>query len=93
MSNILWSTDGHLQAETYWLANVQGREALEKVIVELVQDEDLTCELAEEAAKDISFRNSNLLYGLQLQLQLPESLGSGSSVSAGAVNVGVSSPS
>jgi len=61
MSNILWSTDGHLQAETYWLANVQGREALEKVIVEGVKDEDLTCELAEEAAKDISFRNSNLL--------------------------------
>lgn len=28
---LLWSTDGHLFAETYWLANKQFREALEKV--------------------------------------------------------------
>lgn len=92
-SKILWSTDGHLQAETYWLANVQGRQALEKVLAELVENEDLTCGQAEEAAEDILFENSNQLYGLGLELQLPESPRLGSSVEAGATDVGVSKPS
>jgi hypothetical protein len=66
MSKILWSTDGHLQAETYWLANVQGREALEKIYTELVQEEDLTIDQAISAIEDILFNNSNKLYDLRL---------------------------
>ena len=67
-SKILWSTDGHLQPETYWLANVQGREALEKVLVEYVEAEDFTAAQAVEAAKAILFENSNKLYHLDLQM-------------------------
>ena len=67
MSKILWSTDGHLQAETYWLANVQGREALEKIFTELVQEDDLTVDQAIRAVEDILFHNSNKLYNLRLQ--------------------------
>ena len=66
-SKILWSTDGHLQAETYWLANVQGREALEKIFTGMVQDEDLTVGQAIRAVEDILFSNSNKLYDLRLQ--------------------------
>lgn len=66
ISKILWSTDGHLQAETYWLANVQGREIIEKVFVEMVEESDLTVDQAVEAVEDIFFNNSNLLYGLRL---------------------------
>lgn len=66
MSKILWSTDGHLQAETYWLANVQGREVLEKVFVELVEGGDLTVGQAIEAVMGIFFDNSNELYDLRL---------------------------
>jgi hypothetical protein len=68
MSKILWSTDGHLQAETYWLANVQGREALAKIFTEIVQDDDLTISQAIRAVEDILFHNSNKLYDLHLQL-------------------------
>ena len=31
VEKLLWSTDGHLFAETYWLANKQFREVLEEV--------------------------------------------------------------
>lgn len=65
-SKLLWSTDGHHFPETYWLANVQGREALEKVLCEYVEREDLTVEQAIGAARDILFENSNQLYGLGL---------------------------
>lgn len=68
MSKILWSTDGHLQAETYWLANVQGREVIEKVFVQMVEEDDLTADQAIEAVEDIFFNNSNVLYGLGLRL-------------------------
>lgn len=30
-NRLLWSTDGHFHPETYWLANLQFRQALEKV--------------------------------------------------------------
>nr|OQO18172.1 hypothetical protein B0A51_14104 [Rachicladosporium sp. CCFEE 5018] len=66
-SKLLWSTDGHLQAETYWLANVQGRDGLEKVIVEFVENGDLTVTDAIAAIRDIFFENSNKLYHLELE--------------------------
>ncbi|KAH9826373.1 glutamine synthetase/guanido kinase [Teratosphaeria destructans] len=78
-SKILWSTDGHHFPETYWLANVQGRAALEKVLVKYVEHEDLAVGQAAQAAKDILFENSNKLYGLnlkadseQIDVHLPE---------------------
>lgn len=67
MSKILWSTDGHLQAETYWLANVQGRKVLERIFTEMVEEEDLTVYQAIRAVEDILFHNSNKLYDLRLQ--------------------------
>ncbi|KAF2769119.1 glutamine synthetase/guanido kinase [Teratosphaeria nubilosa] len=66
-SKILWSTDGHHFPKTYWLANVQGRAALEKVLLDYVEHEDLTVGQAARAAKDILFENSNKLYGLNLK--------------------------
>lgn len=66
MSKILWSTDGHLQAETYWLASRQGREVIEKIFVEMVDEGDLTAGQAIEAVEDILFNNSNALYNLGL---------------------------
>ncbi|KAF2166339.1 hypothetical protein M409DRAFT_66787 [Zasmidium cellare ATCC 36951] len=67
-SKILWSTDGHHHPETYYLANLQGRVALEKVLCEYVTREDLTVAQAVQAVKDVLFFNSNLLYNLDLVL-------------------------
>lgn len=67
-SKILWSTDGHHHPETYYLANLQGRVAMEKVLCEYVTREDLTIAQAVQAVKDILFLNSNLLYNLDLVL-------------------------
>ena len=67
-SKLLWSTDAHMLPETYWLANVQGREAMEKVFCEYVEHEDLTAVQAMQAVKSILFENSNLLYNLGLKL-------------------------
>lgn len=65
-SKLLWSTDGHYYPETFWLANIQGRNAMEKVLCEYVEMQDLTVSQAVEAAKDIFFENSNRLYNLGL---------------------------
>ena len=67
-SKLLWSTDGHYLPETYWLANVQGREAMEKVLLEYIDQEDLTVPQAVQAVKDIFFENSNKLYSLGLKV-------------------------
>ena len=69
-SKLLWSTDGHLFPETYWLANVQGREVMESVFTSYVERDDWTLTQAIEAAKDIFFENSNKLYHLKLKLEL-----------------------
>ena len=74
-SKLLWSTDGHYFPETYWLANVQGREAMEKVLCEYVDHEDLTVTQAVQSVKDIFFENSNKLYNLRLKMdEKPEAL-------------------
>lgn len=67
-SKILWSTDGHHHPETYWLANVQGREAIETVLCEYVAKCDLTVSQAVQAVKNILFENSNNLYALGFTL-------------------------
>ncbi|EFW18421.1 hypothetical protein D8B26_005206 [Coccidioides posadasii str. Silveira] len=61
---ILWSTDGHFHPETYLLANKQFREIMDTVLVECVEKQDFTFSQAMDAAKDIMFNNSNLLYKL-----------------------------
>ncbi|KAL4805594.1 protein fluG [Aspergillus unguis] len=63
-TRLLWSTDGHFFPETYWLANKQFRDVLEKVFVDYVHNGDYTTAQAEQAAVDILFYNSNRLYGL-----------------------------
>ncbi|KAI9374098.1 hypothetical protein BJX61DRAFT_346009 [Aspergillus egyptiacus] len=68
-SRLLWSTDGHFFPETFWLANKQFRNALEKVFVNSVRNGDCTAEQAKRAAVDILFYNSNRLYGLNEQIR------------------------
>ena len=67
-SKLLWSTDGHYLPETFWLANVQGRDAMGKVLCEYVEAYDLTAAQAMEAAREIFFENSNRLYRLGLKV-------------------------
>ena len=53
---------------------MEGRQAIEKVLVELVEQEDLTCQQAIDVAEDVFFRNTNVLYGLELDMpELPSS--------------------
>ncbi|OJK01463.1 hypothetical protein ASPACDRAFT_1854838 [Aspergillus aculeatus ATCC 16872] len=63
-NRLLWSTDGHFYPETYWLANKQFRDALEKVLVDYVRQGDFAIDQAKAAAADILFQNSNRLYSL-----------------------------
>ena len=65
-SKLLWSTDGHYFPETYWLANKQGRDAVEIVLIDYVEHKDLTVPQAIKIAKDMFFDNANKLYGLRL---------------------------
>lgn len=67
-SKLLWSTDGHWFPETFWLANVQGREAMRRVLMEYVEREDLTIQEAVGATRAIFFQNSNRLYQLGLKM-------------------------
>ncbi|CZT44511.1 related to fluG protein [Rhynchosporium secalis] len=69
---IVWSTDGHWFSETYLLAIMQVREALEIV---------LTVAQAIRAVQDILFTTSNNLYGLGLDLTPLHSLTSTANVS------------
>ncbi|KAL4781803.1 hypothetical protein BJX76DRAFT_334410 [Aspergillus varians] len=66
-TRLLWSTDGHFFPETFWLANRQFRDTIEKVFVDYVQNGDYTSEQAMQAAVDILFYNSNRLYNLSEQ--------------------------
>ncbi|MDI1485632.1 MAG: hypothetical protein OHK93_003821 [Ramalina farinacea] len=70
-SKLLWSTDGHWFPETFWLANVQGREAMRTVLMEYVEREDLTMQEAFRATRAIFFENSNRLYQLGLKMDDP----------------------
>ncbi|RAL12990.1 extracellular developmental signal biosynthesis protein FluG [Aspergillus homomorphus CBS 101889] len=63
-NRLLWSTDGHFFPETFWLANKQFRDALEKVLVDYVRQGDFAIDQAKAAASDILFHNSNRLYNL-----------------------------
>ncbi|KAI9719755.1 MAG: hypothetical protein M1812_003243 [Candelaria pacifica] len=65
---IMWSTDGHWFPESYLLAVLQIREALEKVLKQNVNRKSLTVPEAINVVEDIFFNTSNRLYGLNLTL-------------------------
>ncbi|KAK6005439.1 hypothetical protein QM012_007081 [Aureobasidium pullulans] len=73
ISKLLFSTDAHHFGEVYWLALKQFREAFEKVLVDYVENDDLTAEQAIEAAKDIYFNNAKRVYNLTTELPEMES--------------------
>lgn len=72
MSKLLYSTDAHHWAEVYWLADKQFRLAFERVLVDYVENEDLTVQQAIDAARDIYFNNANRIYNLDLHLPAPK---------------------
>lgn len=74
-SKILWSTDGHFFPETYWLANRQFREALNKMLHTGVVAGDYTIAQAISIAVDIMFWNSNSLYNLGEERKYPHLVG------------------
>ncbi|KAE8349471.1 hypothetical protein BDV28DRAFT_60719 [Aspergillus coremiiformis] len=80
-TRLLWSTDGHFFPETFYLANKQFRDVMEKVFVDYVHQGDFTVEQAKQAAADMLFHNSNRAYSLneKLTYEVPVSLNSLSS--------------
>ncbi|KAF9889851.1 hypothetical protein FE257_006941 [Aspergillus nanangensis] len=89
-ARLIWSTDGHFFPETFYLANVQFRQALERVFVEYVHRGDWTVAIARAAVADILFHNSNRLYCLEETLVGVESDGQ-RIVSSAAVSPSASS--
>ncbi|KAL2850750.1 hypothetical protein BJY01DRAFT_125994 [Aspergillus pseudoustus] len=73
-TRLLWSTDGHFFPETFWLANKQFRNVLEKIFVDYVRNGDFTIKQAKRAAIDVLFYNSNRLYDLKEQVKIDSSL-------------------
>lgn len=65
---LTWSTDGHWFPETYLLAVIQIREALERVLSEYVEQKSLEAAQAIRIVEDLLFRTSNRLYELNLPL-------------------------
>ncbi|KAL8638756.1 MAG: hypothetical protein Q9228_004120 [Teloschistes exilis] len=66
---LTWSTDGHWFPETYLLAVLQIREALEKVLQQYVVSQTLTVSQAITVVQDLLFNTSNRLYDLNLDLR------------------------
>lgn len=73
-SKILWSTDGHFFPETYWLANKQFRDVLEKILLSYVREGDMKPSQAINIATDIMFWNSDSLYKLDEGFKYPRLL-------------------
>ncbi|CAG8513747.1 21751_t:CDS:2 [Dentiscutata erythropus] len=65
-NKILFSTDGRYHPESFYVAAIQGREALSKVLLESVENGEFSYEEAIKVAKQIMFENSNTLYNLKL---------------------------
>ncbi|KAH0544783.1 hypothetical protein FGG08_001150 [Glutinoglossum americanum] len=68
---LMWSTDGHWFPETFLLAVMQVRDAMEKVLTEYVLRGALDVNQAVKAVEDIFFNTSNKLYKLGLSLPSP----------------------
>ncbi|KAF0526040.1 protein flug [Gigaspora margarita] len=65
-NKISFSTDGHYHPESFYVAAIQGRETLSKVLLESVENGEFSYEEAIKVAKQIMFENSNSLYKLNL---------------------------
>lgn len=63
---LMWSSDGHWFPETYLLAVIQVREAMEQVLSSHVHQGALELEQAVEIVRDIFFRTANRLYHLDI---------------------------
>ena len=74
-SKVLWSTDGHFFPETYWLANTQFRDVLDKTLRTGVIAGDYSIPQAIDMAVDIMFWNSNSLYKLNEEQKYPDLFG------------------
>ncbi|CAG8946893.1 unnamed protein product [Penicillium salamii] len=64
---LLWGTDNNCHPEGFWLANLQFRQALEKVLVDYVQHGDLTIDQAKNITARILFKTANTVYHLLLE--------------------------
>lgn len=71
---ILWSTDGRYYPETYWLANTQFRQMLEKAVMGNVWKGATSVKQGIDAVVNILFWNSNKLYRLEEEKRYPELL-------------------
>ncbi|KAF8417193.1 glutamine synthetase [Tirmania nivea] len=73
---ILWSTDGRYYPETYWLANKQFRQVLEKVVMgdPNIWKGAASVQQGIDAVVNIFFWNSNKLYKLEEEKRYPELL-------------------
>ena len=67
-SKLMWSTDGHWFPETFLLAVIQIREALEMVLSEYIQRGALTAVQAIRMVEDLFFHTANKIYGLGLHM-------------------------
>lgn len=67
---LTWSTDGHWFPETYILAVIQIREALERVLGGYIEQQALEAGQAVRIVQDLLFRTSNRLYQLKIPLTL-----------------------
>ncbi|KAF8448206.1 glutamine synthetase [Terfezia claveryi] len=71
---ILWSTDGRYYPETYWLANKQFRQVLEKAVMGNIYKGATSVKHGIDAVVNILFWNSNKLYRLEEEKRYPELL-------------------
>ncbi|KAF7586814.1 hypothetical protein BBP40_008269 [Aspergillus hancockii] len=87
-TRLLWSTDGHFFPETFYLANKQFRDVMEKVFVDYIHQGDFTVDQAKQAAADILFHNSNRAYSLNetLTYEVPVSVNSVSTSSPSSLD-------
>ncbi|CAG8448898.1 10008_t:CDS:10 [Ambispora leptoticha] len=82
-NKILFSTDGHHVPEVFYCAVVDARDTLTKVLIETIENGDLSNEEAIEIAKKILFFNANSVYNLSLT---PKSLETTLPISDAEVN-------
>ncbi|KAH9813017.1 amidohydrolase-domain-containing protein [Melampsora americana] len=71
-SKLLWSSDAHFLPEGFYLASLQARNVLYKVLVEMIKIESIDEVQAGEIVQRVLFLNSNGLYRLGLSFKVEE---------------------
>ncbi|KAG5338107.1 hypothetical protein C0989_008240 [Termitomyces sp. Mn162] len=66
-NKIMWSSDGHIRPESYYLGSIQAREALYEVLSNIVRAGELSEAVAIDIVQKALFHNANRLYKLNLQ--------------------------